>query len=210
MSPPLLRKATRLMRAGAPTFTDGAAPVNVPVERTSTVRFENTSSHATLHKRRDAGEAVSTYGRHGTQTHRALEAAIGELEEARDVLLAPSGLSAISLVFIGLLSPGDHVLVHDGVYGPVRERIEPLLTRLGVEFSYFSAADGLPHKLLQRQHAADLCGVAEFVSIRDHRSAGACRLSLTSKESCSPPTTRGARVCSISRWRWARISRFRP
>jgi len=145
----LLRKATRLMRAGAPAFIDGAAPVNVPVERTSTVRFESASSHAALHKRRNAGEAVSTYGRHGTQTHRALEAAIGELEGARDVLLAPSGLSAISLVFIGLLSPGDHVLVHDGVYGPVRERIDPLLTRLGVAFSYFSAADGLPHKLLQ-------------------------------------------------------------
>jgi cystathionine beta-lyase len=149
MSPPPLRKSTRLMRAGAPPFSDGSAPVNVPVERTSTVRFESTSSHAALHKRREAGEAVGTYGRHGTQTHRALEAAIGELEGARDVLLAPSGLSAISLVFIGLLSPGDHVLVHDGVYGPVRERIEPLLTRLGVIFSYFSAAEGLPHKQLQ-------------------------------------------------------------
>src|SRR5471030_2534238 len=145
----LLRKATRLMRAGAPAFIDGAAPVNVPVERTSTVRFESASSHAALHKRRNAGEAVSTYGRHGTQTHRALEAAIGELEGARDVLLAPSGLSAISLVFIGLLSPGDHVLVHDGVYGPVRERIEPLLTRLGVEFSYFSPSLGDAESLVR-------------------------------------------------------------
>ena len=55
MSVPLLRKATRLMRAGAPAFIDGTAPVNVPVERTSTVRFENTSSRAALHKRREAG-----------------------------------------------------------------------------------------------------------------------------------------------------------
>lgn len=149
MSGPALRRTTRLMRTGSPKFADGSAPVNVPVERTSTVRFESTSSHAALHKRREAGEPVSTYGRQGTQTHRALESAIGELEGARDVLLAPSGLSAISLVFLGLLSPGDHVLVHDGVYGPVRERIEPLLMRLGVAFSYFSAADGLPHKLLQ-------------------------------------------------------------
>ena len=149
MSPPVLHKTTLLMHAGAPAFVDGSAPVNVPVERTSTVRFENTSSRASLQKRREAGEPVSTYGRDGTQTHRALEAAIGELEGAHDVLLAPSGLSAISLVFIGFLSPGDHVLVHDGVYGPVRERVEPLLTRLGVTFSYFSAADGLPHSHIQ-------------------------------------------------------------
>jgi cystathionine beta-lyase len=56
-------------------------------------------------------------------------------------------LSAISLVFIGLLSPGDHVLVQDSVYGPVRERVEPLLTRLGVSFTYFSAANGPPRAL---------------------------------------------------------------
>ncbi|AQH02768.1 cystathionine beta-lyase [Burkholderia sp. KK1] len=138
------RLNTRVLRAGAPAFDDGAAPVNVPLVRTSTVRFENDAARAGLHHRREAGEAVATYGRHGTATHRALEAALGELEGAEHVLLAPSGLAAISLTFIALLSPGDHVLVQDSVYGPVRERIEPLLARLGVSFSYFSAGAGLP------------------------------------------------------------------
>ncbi|AUT72310.1 cystathionine beta-lyase [Paraburkholderia hospita] len=135
---------TRVLRAGAPPFEDGAAPVNVPVVRTSTVRFESDADRVELHHRREAGEPVGTYGRHGMATHRALEAAIGELEGASEVLLAPSGLSAITLVFIALLSPSDHVLVQDSVYGPVRERAEPLLTRLGVSFSYFSASEGVP------------------------------------------------------------------
>jgi cysteine-S-conjugate beta-lyase len=135
---------TRILHAGSPRFEGGVAPVNVPVVRTSTVRFEGDAVRASLHHRREAGEPVSLYGRHGMTTHRALEAAIGELEGASDVLLAPSGLSAISLVFIALLSPGDHVLVQDSVYGPIRERIEPLLTRLGVSFSYFSAGEGVP------------------------------------------------------------------
>jgi cysteine-S-conjugate beta-lyase len=139
--------ATRLIHAGAPPFRDGSAPVNVPVVRTSTVRFESEASHAELQAQRAAGARVGTYGRHGTQTHRALEEAIAELEGARDVLLTPSGLSAISLVFVSLLSPGDHVLVQDSVYGPVRERVEPLLARLGVSFTYFSAAQGAPHAL---------------------------------------------------------------
>ncbi|ABE36997.1 cystathionine beta-lyase [Paraburkholderia xenovorans LB400] len=145
------RLQTRVLRAGSPPFDSGAAPVNVPVVRASTVRFERDAERATLHRRREAGEAVSTYGRHGMATHRALEAALGELEGASDVLLAPSGLAAISLVFIALLSPGDHVLVQDSVYGPVRERIEPLLTRLGVSFSYFGASDGVPAALLRPQ-----------------------------------------------------------
>ncbi|MBW0447742.1 cystathionine beta-lyase [Paraburkholderia phenoliruptrix] len=140
---------TRVLHAGSPPFESGSAPVNVPVVRTSTVRFEQNADRVALHQRREAGEAVSTYGRHGMATHRALEAAIGELEGASNVLLAPSGLSAVSLVFIALLSPGDHVLVQDSVYGPVRERIEPLLTRLGVSFTYFNASAGLPAALLQ-------------------------------------------------------------
>jgi len=142
---------TRVLHAGSPPFDDGVAPVNVPVVRTSTVRFASDAERAALHHRREAGEAVSTYGRHGTATHRALEAAIGETEGASDVLLAPSGLSAIALVFIALLSPGDHVLVQDSVYGPVRERVEPLLTRLGVTFSYFGASDGFPEALMRPQ-----------------------------------------------------------
>lgn len=143
------RLQTRILHAGSPPFEGGAAPVNVPVVRTSTVRFERDADRSALHHRREAGEAVSTYGRHGMATHRALEAAIGELEGASDVLLAPSGLAAISLLFIALLSPGDHVLVQDSVYGPVRERVEPLLTRLGVSFSYFSASDGVPASVLR-------------------------------------------------------------
>lgn len=136
--------ATRLVHAGSPGFDDGSAPVNVPVVRTSTVRFASSADHERLHRRRDSGEPVATYGRHGGATHRALEAAISELEQSTHTLLAPSGLSAITLTFLALLSPGDHVLVQDSVYGPVRERLEPLLTRLGVGFDYFAAGDGPP------------------------------------------------------------------
>jgi cystathionine beta-lyase len=145
------RLLTRVLHAGSPPFADGVAPVNVPVVRTSTVRFEDNTARESLQHRREAGEQVGTYGRHGMATHRALEAAIGELEGASHVVLAPSGLSAVSLVFVALLSPGDHVLVQDSVYGPVRERVEPLLTRLGVSFSYFSASDGVPESLVREE-----------------------------------------------------------
>src|SRR4051794_29219127 len=94
---------TRLAHAGAAEFIRTEAPVNVPVVRTSTVRFADVEAYEAAHARRLAGENVATYGRHGLDTHRALEQAILTLEGGRRCVLAPSGLAAISLTFLALL-----------------------------------------------------------------------------------------------------------
>lgn len=133
-----LGASTRLLHAGAPALRGGSGPVNVPVVRTSTVRFENTAAYADHHHRRVAGERVASYGRHGLDTHRALEDAITALEGGHRAFLAPSGLSAITLVLVALLSPGDHALVADSVYSPVRRVDATLLQRLGITLEYFS------------------------------------------------------------------------
>jgi len=133
-----LGASTRLLHAGAPALRGGSGPVNVPVVRTSTVRFENTTAYADHHHRRVAGERVASYGRHGLDTHRALEDAITALEGGHRAFLAPSGLAAITLVLVALLSPGDHALVADSVYSPVRRVDATLLQRLGITLEYFS------------------------------------------------------------------------
>lgn len=139
---------TRLLHAGSPALRDGSGPVNVPVVRTSTVRFTNTGAYADYHHRRVAGERVASYGRHGLDTHRALEDAVLGLEGGHRAFLAPSGLAAISLVLIALLSPGDHALVADSVYSPVRRVDATLLQRLGITLEYFSASqDNLATKI---------------------------------------------------------------
>lgn len=130
--------ATRLLHAGSPALRGGSGPVNVPVVRTSTVRFANTAAYADHHHRRVAGERVASYGRHGLDTHRALEDAVLGLEGGHRAFLAPSGLAAISLVLVALLSPGDHALVADSVYSPVRRVDATLLQRLGITLEYFS------------------------------------------------------------------------
>ncbi|CAB3715136.1 Cystathionine beta-lyase [Achromobacter denitrificans] len=134
------RIQTRLVHAGSPELTQGAGPVNVPVVRTSTVRFADTATQAALAGQRAAGERVATYGRHGLDTHQALEEAVASLEGGYRSLLAPSGLSAIVLVLLATLAPGDHALVSDGVYSPVRKVDRALLQRYGIEVEYFSAA----------------------------------------------------------------------
>jgi len=140
---------TRLIHAGSPRFHDKIAPVNVPVVRTSTVRFDSTQAYDEIHHRRAAGEAVTSYGRHGMETHRALEDAINALEGGVRTFLTPSGLSAISLVLLALLSPGDHALVSDSVYSPLRRLDQQLLQRLGIELTYFSPANDDLASLIQ-------------------------------------------------------------
>ena len=134
------RVQTRLVHAGSPSLKQGSGPVNVPVVRTSTVRFADTAAQAALGRQRAAGERVATYGRHGLDTHQALEEAVASLEGGHRTLLAPSGLSAIVLVLLATLAPGEHALVADSVYSPVRRVDRALLQRYGIEVEYFSAA----------------------------------------------------------------------
>src|SRR5690606_4570030 len=99
----------------------GVAPVNVPTVRASTVRFASTTAYHDVFRRKAEGERIASYGRQAMDTHHALEDAILLLEGGADCFLMPSGVSAISCVFLALLSAGDHVLVADSVYGPVRK-----------------------------------------------------------------------------------------
>lgn len=133
--------ATRLLHAGAPALRDGGGPVNVPVVRTSTVRVDRVAELDDRHRRRAAGERIASYGRHGLDTHQALEDALCTLEGGHRAFLAPSGLSAITLVLLALLEPGSHALVSDGVYAPVRRVEKTLLQRLGITLEYFRAND---------------------------------------------------------------------
>ena len=133
------RIQTRLVHAGLPELTQGSGPVNVPVVRTSTVRFADTATQAALGRPRPGGGRIATYGRHGLDTHQALEEAVASLEGGYRTVLAPSGLSAIVLVLLATLAPGEHALVADSVYSPVRKVDRALLQRYGIEVEYFSA-----------------------------------------------------------------------
>ena len=140
---------TRLVHAGSPELKNGAGPVNVPVVRTSTVRFADTATQAALATLRASGDRVATYGRHGLDTHQALEAAVTSLEGGYRTVLAPSGLAAITLVLLATLGPGDHALVADSVYSPVRKVDKSLLWRYGIEVEYFSPARDALERLIR-------------------------------------------------------------
>ncbi|XNX62472.1 MAG: PLP-dependent transferase [Candidatus Hodgkinia cicadicola] len=95
-------------------FDDHSAGfVNSPAAGGSTVLFRNSSEML------DGGSEFS-YGTHSTPIVRDLSLALTLLEKAAASVLTCSGLSALTLVFMCCLRPGDRALVIDSVYEPLR------------------------------------------------------------------------------------------
>lgn len=124
----------------------GSAAVPLPSVRASTVRFRTVEDLDAVVQRKRAGERVQTYGRAGLDTHAALESVFCRLEGADFAYLAPSGMAAISLVFLALLKSGDEVLVADCAYAPVRRLDDAVLSRMGIGVRY---APGNPTSLAE-------------------------------------------------------------
>jgi len=132
--PPRQRQDTRLVHAGRePKRFHGF--VNTPIYRGSTILFPTAAAL-------EANDQEFTYGRLGTPTVRSLEEAIAELEGGYDTRLTPSGLSAIATTLLALLSAADHLLISDAVYRPTRRFCDHVLTRLGVEVTYYDPLVG--------------------------------------------------------------------
>ncbi|HBF30085.1 cystathionine beta-lyase [Rhizobium sp.] len=117
--------------------------VNPPVVRASTVLFPKAAAMETITQK-------YTYGTRGTPTTDALCEAIDSLEGSAGTILLPSGLAAVTVPFLAFLSPGDHALVVDSVYGPVRHFCDTMLTRLGVEVEYYDPLVGAGIEALMR------------------------------------------------------------
>jgi cystathionine beta-lyase len=126
--PSKLKPETLLVTAGREYSEHGI--VNPPVYHASTILFPTVQA---LHSRAQPYR----YGRRGTPTSRALEAAIAQLEGGHDTRVCASGLSAVSTTLLAFLKPGDHLLVTEAVYEPVRHFCNTLLQRYGIEATYY-------------------------------------------------------------------------
>jgi len=109
--------------------------VNVPVTRTSTVLFD---SVADLHAAYPPEHGRLAYGRHGSPVQWSLAEALTELEPgAAGTALFPSGLAAVAMALLSVLSPGDELLMVDSAYTPTRSFCDKELKRLGISTRYY-------------------------------------------------------------------------
>jgi len=133
-----MNKDSELIHAGRDAGAFGGA-VNPPVYRVSTVLHP---SVAALEASGAAPFEGMSYGRYGTPTTFAFEAAVAAVEGGTGTIATSSGLTAITGTLLALLKAGDHLLVADSVYFPTRKFCDRALSRLGVETTFYDPLIG--------------------------------------------------------------------
>jgi cysteine-S-conjugate beta-lyase len=115
--------------------------VNPPVYHASTIL---SASVAEREAKQDPAKRfdVVRYGVHGTPTTFALEEALAKIEGGYRAMLMGSGLAAITAPLEACLKCGDHLLMTESAYGPARNFCDKVLTRYGIETTYYDPLIG--------------------------------------------------------------------
>jgi cystathionine gamma-lyase len=119
---------TRAIHAGhGPDKAHGA--VMQPIYQTSTFAFEGFDQ---------PGEF--DYTRSGNPTRKALESCLASLEGARFGFVFATGMSASSTMFAHF-GAGDHVIVHDDLYGGTYRLLSSIVAEHGVDIDFVNLRD---------------------------------------------------------------------
>ena len=119
---------TRAIHAGQPPDPVTGA-VMMPIYQTSTFVQEGVGGHKGYE-----------YARTGNPTRTAVETCLASLEGARHGICFSSGCAATTTVMHSL-SPGDHVVSSDDVYGGTWRIFESIFKPLGISFTYVDLCD---------------------------------------------------------------------
>ena len=137
---PSLSLETQCARGGQRADDDSA--VVPPIVYSATFAAANAQEFAAM-----AGEARHSryYTRYGNPLHEQLASQIVALEGGapglHDALVTASGMGAISLVLLGLLKAGDHVIAQTNHYMGSAKHFAELLPRFGVRCTLVNQAD---------------------------------------------------------------------
>ena len=133
-----MKPETRLVHSGRdPERNFGI--VNPPVYRASTILYPTTED---FERRQERKYIDFHYGIDGTPTTLALAEALAELSGGYRSLVTSSGLSAITQALLAFLRQGDHILVADTVYEPTRRFCTGVLSRFGVDVTFYEPYAG--------------------------------------------------------------------
>lgn len=133
-----MKDLTRVVQPPEPNM-EGFQSLSVPTYRASTIVFDDAQAYA---DRKYRGPDGYTYGLHGTPTTKALEAQLTALEGGERTVIVPSGQAGITIVFLTVLLPGDHVLIPDTAYPPVRGFCENYLKPRGIHHTVYDPMIG--------------------------------------------------------------------
>jgi cystathionine beta-lyase len=85
---------------------------------------------------------TDTYPRYfNTPNQLALSRKISDLEGSEDSILFGSGLGAVSSTMLSYLESGDHVILHDSIYGGTINLVNTEFKKFNIDFSYIDIND---------------------------------------------------------------------
>ncbi|NJN81128.1 MAG: aminotransferase class I/II-fold pyridoxal phosphate-dependent enzyme [Caldilineaceae bacterium] len=133
---------TQVVHAGEKRFRAHDS-LTVPIVQTSVYTFRDTNALVNFTEERmfwDEPEREE-YGRYGNPTVRAVEAKLAALEGAQDAILVSSGMTAVTMTLLHLLSAGDHMIMTDDCYHHTLVFAENFLKRFNIECTVTPCGD---------------------------------------------------------------------
>ena len=121
---------TRLIHAGDPHNPTTA--VSAPIYQSATYHFDTPEAIAAA---MTTEAHAQFYGRYASPNTKQVEATIAMLEAGEAALAVASGMAAISLVLLGLLQKGDHIIAQRTHYPTTTKLIQHKLPSLGIHSS---------------------------------------------------------------------------
>ena len=121
----------------------GFHSMTTPIVQSATYTFDNTAKVIEfLDKKVYGGELErEEYARYGNPSVWSLERRIANLEGAEDAVVYPSGMSAVTSLFLTVLRPGTHIVMTDDCYRRTRQFCETTLKKFGIDTSIVPMGD---------------------------------------------------------------------
>jgi len=117
--------------------------LTTPIVQTSTFTFSDTADLMDFMEAHLWGDETerTEYGRYGNPTLAAVERKLADLDRGEAALLFSSGMAAVTVTLLTLLSSGAHVVMTDDCYRRTRQFITQFLNRYGVEATQVPVGD---------------------------------------------------------------------
>jgi cystathionine gamma-synthase len=134
--------STKAVHAGE-LRTKAHHAVTTPIAQSSTFTFEDTADLVGFMESRIEGDTRgrTDYGRYANPTVAAVERKIAALESGETAVLFSSGMAAVTLTLLSLLSSGAHVVLTKDCYRRTREFVTRFLKRYGVKATQVPVGD---------------------------------------------------------------------